>query len=107
MDFRAYIKLEIKPFELLFIYSLCIQFMIQGFTWTLIRNIPTYGIFFAINSYLADRFLTSMNQSAALLLAGGLTGIVSWTAAFPSDTLKPRNSLYVQSLNIECLSVDS
>lgn len=31
-----------------------------------------------------------MNQSAALLLAGGLTGIVSWTAAFPSDTLKSR-----------------
>ena len=68
-----------------------VEFIIQGFTWTLIRNVPTYGIFFAINSYLADRFLTSMNKSAALLLAGGLTGIVSWTAAFPSDTLKSRD----------------
>ena len=64
---------------------------IQGITWTLIRNVPTYGIFFAVNSYLADYFLTTMSHSAALLLAGGLTGIVSWTAAFPSDTLKQRN----------------
>ena len=73
----------------------------------MIRNVPSYGLFFAVNSYLVEQFLSKMDQSAALLLAGGLTGLVSWTVAFPCDTLKskiqadnPEKGIYKNSLSI-------
>ena len=56
----------------------------------MIRNVPSYGLFFAVNSFLAEKFTSEMRPSTALLLAGGLTGLVSWTVAFPSDTLKSK-----------------
>ena len=56
----------------------------------MIRNVPSYGLFFAVNAYLVERFSLQMEQSAALLFAGGLTGVVSWAVAFPSDTLKSK-----------------
>lgn len=79
----------------------------KGFTWTMIRNVPSYGLFFAVNSYLTEQLESEMTQSAALLLAGGLTGLVSWTVAFPSDTLKskiqadnPEKRLYSNSASV-------
>ena len=73
----------------------------------MIRNVPSYGLFFAVNSYLTEQLASEMTQSAALLLAGGLTGLVSWTVAFPSDTLKskiqadnPEKRLYPNSASV-------
>ena len=73
----------------------------------MIRNVPSYGLFFAVNSYLTEQLKSEMTRSAALLLAGGLTGLVSWTVAFPSDTLKskiqadnPERRLYANSPSV-------
>ena len=79
----------------------------QGLSWTLIRNVPTYSLFFAVNHYLNDQFNSIGLGLSGSLLAGALTGIISWTVAFPFDCLKsriqadnPLNRKYSTSLDV-------
>ena len=62
----------------------------QGFSATLVRNCPTYGVFFASHEWFLQYF-TGMGMGLfAHLAAGGLAGSVSWLACFPADVIKTR-----------------
>ena len=87
------------------VYGLKSNLEFQGFVLTLWRNVPTYGVFFLVNAYLTDYFVEL--GLAGELLAGAVTGIVSWTMAYPADTLKTRfqadpmlNRQYTSSLSV-------
>ncbi|CAO3646018.1 unnamed protein product [Cunninghamella echinulata] len=67
----------------------------QGGWITLIRDAPSYGIYFWVYEGM-KRYLnsdpTQQGEAAAwkYLLAGGLAGTVSWTSIYPIDVIKSR-----------------
>ena len=67
------------------------QSLFQGFSATLYRNVPTYGLFFAVNATLLSIFTESYDYGlSGHLAAGGLAGTASWIACFPADIIKTR-----------------
>ncbi|AWP09997.1 putative tafazzin-like [Scophthalmus maximus] len=70
-----------------------IRSVYKGTLLTLIRDVPSNGLYFLTYEYL-KRFLTPEGQSvsqlstANILLAGGVAGILNWTIALPPDVLK-------------------
>jgi solute carrier family 25 carnitine/acylcarnitine transporter 20/29 len=54
----------------------------KGFQYVLAREIPATAIYF--NSYYY------LKESASILLAGGLAGVITWGVTFPLDVIKTR-----------------
>lgn len=64
----------------------------RGFSATLTREAPAIGLYFFIYKFVKD-WLTKLQNltkanSAAIMLAGGFAGAVSWTAVYPCDVIK-------------------
>uniref|UniRef100_A0A672ZM85 Uncharacterized protein n=1 Tax=Sphaeramia orbicularis TaxID=375764 RepID=A0A672ZM85_9TELE len=70
-----------------------IRSVYKGTVLTLIRDVPSNGLYFLTYEYLKN-FLTPEGQSVSqlstpkILLAGGIAGILNWTIALPPDVLK-------------------
>uniref|UniRef100_A0A4W6EW09 Si:dkey-150i13.2 n=1 Tax=Lates calcarifer TaxID=8187 RepID=A0A4W6EW09_LATCA len=70
-----------------------IRSVYKGTVLTLIRDVPSNGLYFLTYEYLKN-FLTPEGQSVSqlstpnILLAGGVAGILNWTIALPPDVLK-------------------
>ncbi|KAF7730835.1 hypothetical protein EC973_001353 [Apophysomyces ossiformis] len=74
----------------------------QGGWITMIRDAPSYGIYFWVYEGM-KRFLevdptteAGSGNAWKLLLAGGLAGAVSWTSIYPIDVVKSRLQMQVQ-----------
>ncbi|OZJ02992.1 hypothetical protein BZG36_03134 [Bifiguratus adelaidae] len=79
---------------------------LRGFyrgSWvTLLRDAPSYGIYFmvyeAFKDFLkADGTSSYLIDSAKLLTAGGMAGVIGWVSIYPLDVIKSR--LQVQSVS--------
>ncbi len=57
----------------------------RGFCVSVIRDVPTYGLYFWIYYALKDYWGDS---SFKLMIAGGISGVVTWFASYPFDTIK-------------------
>src|SRR5579862_9453729 len=69
------------------------KILMKGLTQTFIREIPFNGIYFPLYHYLKDR----------VPMAGGLTGVITWTLVYPLDVIKtlhqvPNNTVSVTQL---------
>ncbi|RVE71175.1 hypothetical protein OJAV_G00072180 [Oryzias javanicus] len=70
-----------------------IQGVYRGTVLTLIRDVPSTGLYILTYEYLKSA-LTPVGQSGSqistpsILLAGGVAGILNWTVALPADVLK-------------------
>ncbi|KAM9343416.1 mitochondrial carnitine/acylcarnitine carrier protein [Pholidichthys leucotaenia] len=70
-----------------------IRSVYKGTVLTLIRDVPSSGLYFLTYEYLKN-LLTPEGQSVSqlstpkILLAGGVAGILNWTIALPPDVLK-------------------
>ncbi|XP_053704420.1 mitochondrial carnitine/acylcarnitine carrier protein isoform X1 [Synchiropus splendidus] len=70
-----------------------IRSVYKGTVLTLIRDVPSNGLYFLTYEYLKN-VLTPEGQSVSqlstpkILLAGGVAGILNWTIALPPDVLK-------------------
>ncbi|XP_054636371.1 mitochondrial carnitine/acylcarnitine carrier protein isoform X1 [Dunckerocampus dactyliophorus] len=70
-----------------------IRSVYKGTVLTLIRDVPSNGLYFLTYEYLKN-LLTPEGQSvsqlgaAYILLAGGVAGLLNWTIALPPDVLK-------------------
>ncbi|KAG8003035.1 Mitochondrial carnitine/acylcarnitine carrier protein [Nibea albiflora] len=70
-----------------------IRSVYKGTVLTLIRDVPSNGLYFLTYEYLKN-LLTPEGQSVSqlstpkILLAGGVAGILNWTIALPPDVLK-------------------
>ncbi|CAO3627981.1 unnamed protein product [Cunninghamella blakesleeana] len=66
----------------------------QGGWITLIRDAPSYGIYFwvyeGMKRYLEIEKESNSQQAWRYLLAGGLAGTISWTSIYPLDVVKSR-----------------
>ena len=68
-----------------------VRSLYQGLSSTLIRNVPSYGLFFSIHSFFQTLFTETYDYGiSGQLVAGGLAGTASWLFAFPTDILKTR-----------------
>jgi solute carrier family 25 carnitine/acylcarnitine transporter 20/29 len=65
----------------------------RGFLLTCLREMPSFGVYFASYEVFC-RVLspdeTEMVSTPVLLLAGGLSGMCSWTSTYPIDVIKSR-----------------
>eukprot|EP01135_Chromosphaera_perkinsii_P011295 Nk52_evm76s2367 gene=Nk52_evmTU76s2367 len=79
----------------------------RGFWITVVRDTPSYGLYFFVyegalrwfNSLVEGSAVT--NSSIPVLMAGGLAGSISWASIYPLDVVKSR----VQS--VSCLKSSS
>ena len=60
----------------------------NGWTATLFREVPGYGIYFTMYEYLKNTFGVPTSYSPAIY--GALCGIASWTFIYPSDPIKTK-----------------
>lgn len=57
-----------------------------GYSITLWREVPTYGVYFyAYEAGKRELLARGANEHSAMLTAGGIAGVGSWTLAYPSD----------------------
>lgn len=66
----------------------------KGLWPTILRETPSYGVYFASFEGFRRLWTTEDNQghlgNASLMLAGGLSGIVAWMSTYPIDVIKTR-----------------
>ncbi|KAI9491065.1 mitochondrial carrier domain-containing protein [Zychaea mexicana] len=69
----------------------------QGGWITIIRDAPSYGIYFWVYEGMKRLWETDASKSNAwqLLLAGGTAGVVSWSSIYPIDVVKSRLQMQV------------
>lgn len=73
---------------------------LRGMTATVLRETPSYGVYFASFEMFQRRLFSKSTQageqesqmarSGKLLLAGGLSGILGWVSTYPIDFIKTR-----------------
>ncbi|KAG1443875.1 hypothetical protein G6F56_010512 [Rhizopus delemar] len=70
----------------------------QGGLITMIRDSPSYGIYFWVYEGLKQALEVNPNDTEAwkLLLAGGMAGTVSWASIYPIDVVKSRLQMQLQ-----------
>ncbi|XP_029053401.1 mitochondrial basic amino acids transporter-like isoform X1 [Osmia bicornis bicornis] len=62
----------------------------RGFNITLLRETPSFGIYFLTYEALTRTFRSEPISTPYMLLAGGIAGSVSWTISYPLDVIKSR-----------------
>ncbi|KAI9267956.1 mitochondrial carrier domain-containing protein [Phascolomyces articulosus] len=69
----------------------------QGGWITIIRDAPSYGVYFWVYEGMKRLLETDAGKSNAwqLLLAGGTAGVVSWSSIYPIDVVKSRLQMQV------------
>ncbi|KAI7850103.1 mitochondrial carrier domain-containing protein [Circinella umbellata] len=69
----------------------------QGGWITIIRDAPSYGVYFWVYEGMKRLLETEAGKSNAwqLLLAGGTAGVVSWSSIYPIDVVKSRLQMQV------------
>ena len=70
--------------------------MFRGMTLTLIREIPSFGVYFASYDYLCKKTNAVSEDSVniwKLLFCGGTAGIVCWIVTYPTDVIKTRQQM--------------
>ncbi|KAI7871619.1 mitochondrial carrier domain-containing protein [Spinellus fusiger] len=73
----------------------------QGGWATMIRDAPSYGLYFFV--YEGTKRLLAVSEEETvdnasaikILIAGGMAGVVSWTAIYPLDVIKSRLQMQV------------
>ena len=74
----------------------------KGFTPTIFRETPGFGIYFSTYNYLKNRLDTNSNLSATkTFIIGALSGFSAWCFIYPSDLIKTRyqaNNSHSQTL---------
>ena len=80
----------------------------RGWTSTLTREIPGYGIYFSTYEYLKKNMFNNNPNSLQTFLMGGFCGGFSWLFIYPSDVIKSRmqlaNSEVVYKGVIDCIN---
>lgn len=61
----------------------------KGFTPTIFRETPGFGIYFSTYNYLTDKF-NSTNNNGKTFLFGALSGLSAWIFIYPSDLIKTK-----------------
>jgi len=65
-----------------------ISALYNGWTATLFREVPGYGIYFTVYEYLKNTF--GLPNAYTPALYGALCGVASWTFIYPSDPIKTK-----------------
>ena len=89
---RALQSLTVMPFARQVVREHGASVLLRGTTATLARDLPGNAMYFASYEY-GKRLLTPAGEapsSSAQLLAGGVAGVVYWTAVYPLDVVKTR-----------------
>ena len=60
----------------------------NGWTATLFREVPGYGIYFTVYEYLKNTF--GLPNAYTPAIYGALCGVASWTFIYPSDPIKTK-----------------
>lgn len=63
-----------------------LQTIYKGYTPTLVREVPGYGIYFTTYKFLKER--TKNPTPLHTFMYGGLSGLSSWVFIYPSDPVK-------------------
>jgi solute carrier family 25 carnitine/acylcarnitine transporter 20/29 len=61
----------------------------KGFTPTIFRETPGFGIYFSTYNYLTNNF-NSTNNNGKTFLFGALSGLSAWIFIYPSDLIKTK-----------------
>ncbi|CAI9267506.1 unnamed protein product [Lactuca saligna] len=69
--------------------------LFRGLTITIIRDAPSYGVYFWSYEYTREKFHPGCRQSGqesfkTMIVAGGLAGVASWLCCYPVDVVKTR-----------------
>jgi solute carrier family 25 carnitine/acylcarnitine transporter 20/29 len=62
----------------------------RGFNATIVREVPSYGIYFSSYQFIAN-YLNSLDNFHPIVstsLAGGIAGSLSWSVIYPVDVVK-------------------
>ena len=59
----------------------------RGLGITIIRETPSYGVYFASYEYFSN---SVGDSTTSLLMAGGMAGVMGWMSTYPADCLKTR-----------------
>lgn len=70
--------------------SLDVRTLYRGWTSTLTREMPGYGIYFWTYESLRKRVDTQKNMALKSFLMGGFSGAFAWLFIYPSDVVKSR-----------------
>lgn len=68
----------------------------RGMGATVLRETPSYGVYFASFEYMQRQFLRpkseegSFSRSLKLMMAGGLSGVLGWISTYPMDVIKTK-----------------
>lgn len=66
----------------------------RGLLATVLRETPSYGVYFACFEWLRQLGTTEENgghlDNGSLMLAGGFSGIAAWMSTYPMDVIKTR-----------------
>ncbi len=77
----------------------------RGLMPTLIRDCPSYGVWFLVYEYLKDVMVKEWNmqgskEPVAQFAAGGLAGVAAWASIYPIDVAKSRVQSSTASLSM-------
>lgn len=67
-----------------------IRGVFKGLNITLLREAPSYGVYFATYEALTRNNSNEPYSTPRMLLAGGLAGTASWVISYPVDVVKSR-----------------
>ncbi|XP_013384816.1 mitochondrial basic amino acids transporter-like [Lingula anatina] len=70
-----------------------IRGVFKGFTLTIVRETPSFGIYFATYEFLCRQMVEQPDDDVSmlgLLVAGGCSGMAAWIVTYPVDVIKSR-----------------
>mmetsp|Transcript_2729 Transcript_2729/g.3889 ORF Transcript_2729/g.3889 Transcript_2729/m.3889 type:complete len:297 (-) Transcript_2729:87-977(-) len=71
--------------------------MTKGLVPTLYRDVPSYGLYFAVYDYLKTFLPTiGFNELNSKLIGGAVAGSAAWTLVYPMDTVKTKIQIDTQ-----------
>ncbi|XP_065167783.1 mitochondrial basic amino acids transporter-like [Atheta coriaria] len=89
---RVQIHNTVGPLECIrhIYHSEGVKGVFRGLTMTVLRDVPSFALYFLTYEYLAREQDGRHAGTSQLLMAGGLAGVVSWTLTYPLDMIKTR-----------------
>jgi len=78
------------------IKQLRLKNLYRGWTATLFREVPGYGIYFYTYNKLINTF---GKNNYTIFMSGGLAGLTSWVFIYPADYIKTRMQYYETSFS--------